>query len=75
MLQHIHLLFHKYHKTPHVVTGFITLTVTKTCAKIARKHLVNIQLNDDFFHSGHEKRFTYNRFTFYMLAKAIFKFL
>lgn len=73
ILQHIHLLFHKYHRTPHVVTGSITLTVTKTCAKIACKHLVNIQTSDHFFHSGHEKRFTYNRLSFHMMAKAIFK--
>lgn len=40
---------HKYHRTPHLVTGFITSrTVTKTCAKIACKHLVNIQLSDRF---------------------------
>lgn len=73
ILQHIHLLFHKYHRTPHVVTGFITVTVTKTCAKIACKHLVNIQTSDHFFHSGHEKRFTYNRLSFHTTAKAIFK--
>lgn len=56
MLQHIHLPFHKYHKTSHVVTDFITKTVTQTCAKVARKHLVNIQLSDVFFHSDYEKK-------------------
>lgn len=50
MLQHIHLFFfHKYHRTPHVVTGFITNSDKNLCEN---KHLVNIQLSDDFLHSN-----------------------
>lgn len=41
---HTRLRSHKYYRTPQVVT-----TVRKTCAKIACKHLINIQLRDDLF--------------------------
>lgn len=44
--------------------------MTKTCAKIACKHLVNIQLSDRFLSTlAMKKRFTYDRFTFWQLKQ------
>lgn len=67
------LFFHKYQRIPHVVTGFITSTVTKqNCAKIACKHSVNIQTSEDFFTRCMKKKgsFTYGRLSSNVTAKA-----
>lgn len=71
---HTHCFFHKYHRTPHLVTGFITSkTVTKTCAKIACKHLVNIQLSDRFLSTLAMKKGSHT-IGLLLTAKATFKF-
>lgn len=69
------LLFHKYHRIPHVVTGSVTLTnseknLCENSLQTFSKHTAEWWL----FHSGHEKKFTYGRFTCHMTGEAVFSF-